>query len=260
MSKLIDKLNRVSQTAPQPIGFRTAQPAASKRNMLLIASFAQTSAENLTDYIDGADAGLLHISNLSSGIKALQKISPATPDIPWGIRLKDSGTSEIKQLIKAGCDFIVFSAGTPLAMLRKEDVGKVLEVETSLTEGLLRTLNELPIDAVLVGGAQDGDSSLTWHHLMLFQRFAALLTKPLLVSTSPNITDSELQALWDAGVDGVIIEVKAGQPAERLKELRQAIDKLTPAPRKRGKIEALLPRVAEKAELTTEQEEEEEEP
>jgi hypothetical protein len=144
-------------------------------------------------------------------------------------------------------------------MLQKEDVGKVLEVEPSLTEGLLRTLNELPADAVLIGSAQDGDSSLTWNHLMLFQRFAALLTKPLLISTPSNITDSELQALWDAGVDGIIIEVKAGQPAERLKELRQAIDKLTPAPRKRGKVGALLPRVAEKAESPTVEEEEEEE-
>ncbi|MBM4432926.1 MAG: hypothetical protein FJ025_02895 [Chloroflexi bacterium] len=258
MSKLIDKLNWVSQTAPQPLGFRTAQPVAPKRKMLLIVSFAQTSAENLTDYIDGADAGLLHISSLSSGAKALQKISQATPDIPWGVRLKDSGTGEIKQLIKAGCDFIVFSAGTPLAMLQKEDVGKVLEVEPSLSEGLLRTLNELPADAVLIDGTQDGDSSLTWHHLMLFQRFAALLTKPLLASTPSDITDSELQALWDAGVDGIIIEVKAGQPAERLKELRQSIDKLTPAPRKRGKVEALLPRIAERAELATEEEEEEE--
>lgn len=258
MSKLIDKLNRVSQTAPQPLGFRTTQPAASKRKMLLIASFAQTSAENLTDYINGADAGLLQISSLSSGSKALQKISQAMPDIPWGIRLKDSGSGEIKPLIKAGCDFMVFAASTPLAMLQKEDAGKILEVEPSLSEGLLRTLNELPADAVLIGNAQDEDSSLTWNHLMLFQRFAALLTKPLIASAPPNTTDSELQALWDAGVDGVIIEIKAGQPAERLKELRRAIDKLTPTPRKRGKVEALLPRIAERAELAAEEEEEEE--
>ena len=246
MSQFIDKLNQVSRVMPQTMGFRTAQPAPEKPKILLIASLAGDSADGLADYVVGADAGLLRIPKLSSGAKAIKEISQAAPDIPWGGWLRDINKAGIKQMAKADCDFLVFpAANTPLALLQNdEEVGKILEVEASLNEGLLRTVNELPIDAVLIAGSQEGEHFLTWHHLMLFQHFADLLTKPLLASTPPDVTANELQALWKAGVDGVVIEVAVGQPVDRLKELRQAIDKLAfPSQRKQGKTKALLPRI-----------------
>ena len=70
------------------------------------------------------------------------------------------------------------------------------------------------------------------------------------------VTPSELQALWQAGVDGVVVEVGVGQPAERLKELRQVIDKLVfPSPRKRKKAEVLLPYIGQEAGVVTGEEE-----
>jgi len=261
MSKLIDKLNRLSQAELQPMGFRIAQRASPKPKIQLVASLAQENAESLTDYVAGADAGLLRISKPSSGAKTLQKISQALPDIPWGGWLQGSGRGEIKQLTKVSCDFIVFPAtNTPLAILQNDEVGKILELEASLSEGLLRAANELPIDAVLIAGEHREDSPLTWQHLMLFQRFADLLTKPLLVSIPSEVTTGELQALWEAGVDSVVIEVRPGQPQDRLKELRQIIDKLAfPSPRKREKAKPLLPRISRETGITEEEEEEEEE-
>jgi hypothetical protein len=92
---------------------------------------------------------------------------------------------------------------------------------------------------------------------MLFQRFADLLTKPLLVSIPLIVTTSELQALWEAGVNGVVVEVGVGQPAERLKELRKIIDNLAfPSPRKREKAKALLPYISSEASEAIEEEEE----
>ena len=93
-------------------------------------------------------------------------------------------------------------------------MGKILEVETALSEGLLAAVNKLPVDAVLIGG--EPESFLTWNHLMHFQRCANLLTKPMLASIPSNVTASELQALWGAGVDGVVVEVGVGQPAGKL--------------------------------------------
>ena len=260
MSKFIDKLNQISQTTPQPMGFRATQPVSPKPKILLIASLAQAKADSMVDYVTGADAVLFHISKLSSGVKALQKMRQVASDIPWGVWLKNTGTEKIKQMAEAGCDFIVFpAANTPLATLQDEDMGRILEVEPSLSEGLLRVVNELPVNAVLIASDQEEGYSLTWHHLMLFQRFAALLTKPLLATIPSNVTGNELQVLWKAGVDGVVVEVEVEQPTERLKELRRLIDKLTfPSPRKQGKVEALLPRIAEETSPLTEEEEEEE--
>ncbi len=151
------------------------------------------------------------------------------------------------------------AANTPLTLLPDDDTGKILEIDSSLSDGLLRAANELPIDAVLITTEQKGEYFLTWHHLMLFQHFAGLLTKHLLAGIPSNVTANELQALWEAGVDGVVIEVSAGQPADLLKKLRQVIDKLAfPSQHKRGKIEALLPQIGREASIITEEEEEEE--
>jgi len=260
MSRFIDKLNRLSRAEPQPIGFRATQLASPKPKIQLVASLAQESVESLVDHTAGADAGLLRITKLSSGAKTLQQISQAVSDIPWGGWLKDSSPGGIKQMTKAGCDFIVFPAtNTPLAILQNDKVGKILEVEASLSEGLLRAANELPIDAVLIASEQREGYSLTWQHLMLFQRFADLLTKPLLVSIPPKVTAGELQAIWEAGVDGVVTEVTVEQPQDRLKELRQIIDKLAfPSPRKREKREPLLPYIGKEPSMETIEEEEEE--
>ena len=260
MSRFVDKLNQISQAAPQPMGFRLAQSVPSKPKVLLIASLPQANVDSLADYVAGADAGLLPISNLSSGAKTIQKICRAASDIPWGGWLRDVGQGEISQIVKAGCDFMVFPAAkTSLAVLQNSKVGKILEVEASLSGDLLRAVDELPVDAVLIAGEQKGGYFLTWHHLILFQRFANLLTKPLLVSVPSTVTANELQALWGAGVDGVVVEVGAGQPTERLNELRQAIDKLTfPPQRKRGKAEALLPYIGGETGIEAEVETEEE--
>ena len=54
------------------------------------------------------------------------------------------------------------------------------------------------------------------------------------------MTASELQAVWEAGVSGVV--VKVGRDRGGLKELSRSVSKLTfPPQRKRGKVEVVLP-------------------
>lgn len=260
MSKFIDKLNRLSRTEPQPIGFRTAQSTTPKPKIQLVARLTAESSEDLVERVIGADAGLLPITGLTSGAKTLQKISKAMPDIPWGVRLEGKHPGKTKPLSKTSGDFIVFPASTtPLTILENSEAGKILEVEASLDEGLLRAAGELPIDAVLVTVQEKESYVLTWQHLMRFRRFADLLTTPLLVSIPSEVTAGELQALWEAGVHGVVVEITVGQPQDRLKKLRQIIDKLTfPSPHQRGKTEALLPRTSQEPDASTAEEDEEE--
>ena len=257
MSKFINELKLVSQASPQPMGFRAASMAPPKPRMLLIATLAEAGIEHLADYVTGANAGLVPIPKLSSGAKTVNKVSQAMPDIPWGGWLKDIGGEKVKLVVEAGGDFIVFPPDTPLAILQDTEVGKILEVGASLSEGLLRTIDDLPVDAVLIGGEPEKDYPLTWRHLMLFQRCGDLLTKPLLASVPSGIGASELQALWAAGVVGVVVEAP---PEGRMAELRQMIDKLTfPLPSKRRKAEPLLPRITEETKTAPEEETEEEE-
>lgn len=260
MSRFIDKLNRLFRAEPQPMGFRAAKTDLPRTKIQLVASLAQENAESLAGYLGGADAVLLRISKPGQGTKALQKLSQAATDIPCGLWL-EGGLGRTKRMAKAGCDFIVFpAAATPLAAFENDETGRILEVEASLSEGLLRAANELPVDAVLVTGEEQGSFLLTWQHLLLFRRFADLLSKPLLVTVPAEVTADELQALWDAGVSGVLTKVEAGQSQDRIKKLRQVIDKLAfPSPHKREKAEAILPRIGLETGVTLAEEEEEEE-
>lgn len=253
MSKFIDKLIEVSQGGLKPMGFRMTAAAAPRPGMLLVASVAQTDVDHLAGGMAGADAGLLPIPKSGPGLKTLKKACQAMPDIPWGGWLKEVSQKGIGQMAEAGCDFVVFPAvSTSLAVLEEKKLGKVLEVEPGLDPGLLKAVDDLPVDAVLIAG---GKPSLTWQDLMFFRRGANILTKPLLVVVSPDITSSELQALREAGVTGVVVE--AGIEAGRLAELRQMIDKLPfPSPSKRRKVEPLVPRI--RGETLVESEEEEE--
>ena len=259
MSKFIDRLKQVSQAGPQPMGFRTEQTVSARPRIQLVASVTEGDIDNLVDYVTGADAAMLCISRIDSGTKILEKISKAVPEIPWGGWLGGAAKGT-KRLAKVGCDFVVFpTTSTALATLKDDEMGKIIQVETSLSEGLLRAVNELPVDAVLIDPEQEGKGSLTWYHLMLFQRFATLLTQPLLVKIPSKMTANELQALWEAGVDGVVVETGAGKPAEELKRLRRVINTFSfPSPRKREKKEALLPGFSKDTETVAEVEEEDE--
>ena len=247
MSKFVDRLNRLSRGETQAIGFTARQAASPQPKIQLIARLAAESAESLTGHIAGADAVLLSISKLATGAETLQKLSQSLPDIILGVWLKGSNNGDMKQLTKSGCDFVVFSAAdTPLTTMKNDkETGKILEVDASTSEGLLRTANELPVDAVIIAGEEKGIQVLTWQHLMLFKRFADLLTKPLMVPVPSQVTAGELEALWEAGVTAVVIEIEAKQSENRLVKLRQEIDKIEFSSRRSKRADALVPRTSQ---------------
>jgi hypothetical protein len=262
MSKFIDNLNQISQAAPQPIGFRTSKAAQTKHQLQLVAAMsAGGGTDTPADYATGADAGLLRVSKLSSGARTPKKLAPPTPDIPWGVWLEGAAREEPKQALELEFDFVIFTAvGTTMVVPPDDGAGIIIQVDTSIAEGLLRTVNELPVDAVLIASQPEGGSRLTWHQLMLFQRFASLVTKPLLVLIPPGTGGDELQLLWEVGIDGVVVETGPEQPTGEVTRLRQVIDGLKmPAARKRQKMDALLPRTEREAETIAEIEEDEDE-
>jgi hypothetical protein len=243
MSKLITRLKQLTRTEPQQMGFKTKQSDTPKVKIQLIASLPQDKAAKLVDYVTGADAGLIRISKAGYVTETLQSISQAAPDIPWGAWLSASNESEIKQSMEAGCDFIVFpAAGTPFVPFKDSEVGKILEIGSSVGDSLLRTANILPVDAVILSVKQVEEDVLTWEHLMDFQRFAGILNKPLMVPVPTKLTDDEILAIWEAGVNGLVIDLSTVDSQDTLKVLRQQIDELTfHLPRKSEKVEPLLP-------------------
>lgn len=260
MSRLIDKFHEASKVAAPPMGFRAARPATATPKILLITSLEAGELEKHADYLDAADAVLVRFIDTNLTVKAVQKIGSVLPDVSWGLYLADGDTKKVTAM-EAGADFVLFPSDSQVADTPKDDkTGKILQVESSMDDGLLRAINDLPVDAVLAADAFEGEApALVWHQLMIFQHLANLISKPLIIPVPASIGEKELKALWDAGVDGIILEAdKAGEAG--LKQLRQVIDKLPPrAGRKRGKVSVVLPRTPGEAPAPAPPDEEEEE-
>lgn len=253
MSRFIEKLNRLVKGTPQPLGFKKTATFPPKPKIQLIA----VPSKDATSLIaDGADALLLRISSASSIKKVLEKIS--SENIVWGGWLENGAQVNVDELVKAGCDFLVFSVDTPVTSIKNEEIGKILEVEASLSEGMLRAVSGLLVDAVLIDTEAKEGHPFTWQNLITLQRHSDFVSKPLLAPVAYDVTGDELKALWKVGIDGVIVETD--RESGRIKELRQLIDSLEfPWPRRRQKTEAILPRTAGLMALPAHDEEEEEE-
>ncbi len=254
MSKLIDVLTRTAETVSPPIGFRAGRAVPSKPSMALIARTEVTeSTAPPLDYAAGADAVIM--APTGTGKDAFRSPSNTV----WGLWLEGKNVPQLKSYIQAGADFAILPLNSALDLPGIEKIGKILLVESSLSEGLIRTINELPADAVLLADDEEATAIITWHRLMLCQRLADLLSKPLLTTVPVSIGSDGLQALWRAGVDGVVTTVKTGKQVEELKELRRAIDGSDFPARPRRRVAALLPHIAEESDTTIADEEEEEE-
>jgi hypothetical protein len=173
------------------------------------------------------------------------------------VYLEESG-GDTAALIEAGCDFIVFSPASLITDLPQDDnVGKLLQAESSMDDGLLRAVNDLPADALLVTDAFE--DKLQFHQLMIYRHLGNFISKPLIVPVSADITEAELKALQTAEIDGVIAEMDIAK-GEDLKELRKAISKLPPrTAKKREKGGVILPRMGGESPASAPPDEEEEE-
>jgi hypothetical protein len=256
MSKFAEKLQRVYRGAAAPIGFRRSTEAEPPP-LLVIANLTKVGAAEAKAIADaGIDAGIVIGAGLDA--KSFGQLSKAIGDVPLGLFLGSAEKEEIAQSVDLNCDFVVFGLKTPLEAVSREDVGKFLRVEPSLDSGLVRAINELPltVDGVLVAGEE---LSVTVERLLICQRFADLLTKPLLMTVNLSVTSTEISSLFQAGVNGLVLPEKA--PTETLAELKKVIASLPKVAKRQSKGAALLPRLGGGlgAEVQGGEEEEEEE-
>ncbi|MFC1961425.1 hypothetical protein ACFLWN_00030 [Chloroflexota bacterium] len=245
MSQLIEKLRKVAAATPQPIGFRRS--AAAKPQMVIIAELSpEIAGEQLSKATGSADAVLYPAPKQTKPDQEGEQ-----PELPWGLRLENEGKPQ------NGADFVIFPLHSKVtAAPDPEKCGRVIQIDLDLKEGMLKTVNQLPVDAVLAAMGENG--FLTWQQLLKLHRLANPLTKPLLLSVTEEVTPEELKAIWEAGIDGIVIKLSS-QDSNKIPLLRAAIaDFPARSPGQGNKNEALLPYHRERTEEPVEIEEEEE--
>jgi hypothetical protein len=260
MSRLLEKIKKQSENPTVQMGFRKAVSTVKPPAILLIAEVTAGDGGTALNKVEGADAVLLDSSSQELTAKHLKKMTEPLGDIPWGVILEQH-TDEINKIEEAGCDFVLLSPATPVAAAPKnEKTGKIIQVESSMDDGLIMALNTLPVDAVLADDIYGEGGVMSYHHLMMTGYLGMMVRKPLIVTAPLSITKDELKALWDAGVEAVMIVIDAAK-GEDLKELHAMAASLPPRSadkQKKGGI--LLPHAAGKlAEPIPDEEDEDDE-
>jgi hypothetical protein len=241
MSRLIDKFNKATKSTAQPMGFRTSRAAAPEPGLFLIVKTAPDILKNHSD-INSAAAVLIKAEGEMPAARNISKMIEGLEDVPAGLYLQDADDEGIAAMIEAGCDYFIFPASVKVFTVPDEKkTGRIIEIESAMDDSLLRAVNSLPVDAAMVADTFTG-GAMSWHELMIFQHLANTIAKPLIINIPADIADTELKALFEAGADGVVVDASALKPGG-LKKLQELIGKLPPrSARKRGKVDATLPR------------------
>ena len=219
------------------MGFRANRNNQAAPKLVLVAEAQDTI---IPETFEAADAVVIMPGKTKLNGNYFQSINADLSEKAWGVA---DGTMRAGAKPPDGCDFIVFSALSPVASLPEDETtGKILQLESSMDDGLIRAVNDLPVDAVVIADSLEDGPTVTLHRLMILRHVTHLVSVPVIVPVIAGVTAAELKALREAGVDGVLLNA-ADTAAGKAKDIKKLIDALPARPsRKKTKTEALLPR------------------
>jgi hypothetical protein len=249
VSKFIDRLKQLSEGTPQPIGFRLGAKAPARLRIQLIALLTGEKISIPQNSLAEADAVIVAVTdNISTD--TLSTVNQSNNGKPVGIQFPSR--------ISDGMDFIVFSTELPISAIPDKKAGKILKINAEISDGMMRAVNALPVDAVIMVYQSQNDNA-TFQDLLNIKRFTGVINKPFLLTVSAGIDTGDLQAFWEAGVDGIVVDI-TGNPGETLKNLRKNIEKLEfPDEKRKERLTPSVPRPAPQLQEHEDEEEEEEE-
>ena len=256
----MDKLEAISEGRGQPIGFGAAASREKRAPVLVVAAVPSGNARLAAVAEDGGADAVLFIGDRKAE-QGSRKVAARKTDVPWGALLNPATAQAVEELVEAKCDFVVLSpAGTQASVLREEGIGKVLRVDSSLDDSLVRAINRLDVDAVLLAPLEEEGFPLTVQQVMAFERLAAAAGKHILVAMPPEMPVADIETVWGLGAGALVVDLTVDNPEDRLADVKQAIEKL-PSRRKRpkSKLSASLPLSGERSQQGAPDEEEEEE-
>ena len=223
MSKFIKKLQGTSGRKGQALGFGATAQSRDRVPMLIVAMLGRITPDAARDAVsNGAEALLLNAEDMNAQIETLSQITAEIKGTPWGMRLEPKDVAQIGELAKAGCDYLVFTPEMAGQAISNTEMGRVLAIDTSLSDGLARAAGQLFCDAVLF--REPHESPLTVHQLLDYQRLADLTGKPAMAFAPFDVSD--LGALHEVGITGIVVDFERDNLEERLREAKVTIQRL----------------------------------
>lgn len=261
MSKFLERLDHIARGTPTALGFATS--TASRERVPPLALLAQVSAPKNSAINKLSKAGVDAFILASKGRKTqdLKRDAKQLNGLVWGVAVEALGREQMEGCKTIGGDFMVFGIeGTRADALEEGDMARILRIPANLEESLLRNLEDLPIDVVLLE-RPGAEGPLTLAHLLAMSNVRAAMSRYLLLEWDGDLTSHDLEQLRDLGVDGILFDTSKAT-ATVFKAMHDIIDGL---PKRRPKGEqrpmAVLPRMSRlsSGRRRTEEEEDEEE-
>lgn len=187
-----------------PIGFAGRGQA---RRARALALGVERTSERSADVPPGADF-VLFSSPRSGGASRL--------DVPWGVPASP-GVGEEQGA--SGPDFVVLSVDGALTALPPQSSARVVRVAADLPPELVRPLNALRPDALLV---QVGEPE-SLRDLLRIGMFAGVVQAPVLAEVGSALDQPRLELLASLGVNGLVLTGAAASD-EAIGKTRAAID------------------------------------
>ncbi len=243
MSRFIESLTKLHKPEPQPLGFATSGPAKPRARLPVAVILGSRNLDKILENVGEVEGVLVRVTG-PEDLKAVQKTCQDKDNPPAGGLVTGTQKDLLEEVSADSCDFVVLPIEAPVRLSEQEKLGRILQVDPGLSEALLRTIGDLPIDAALFS-PDWSEKTLSLADLMTVRRLALLISKPILLVVPPTLSQSELQALWDLGVSGLVVDVPDAATSKKLGELRKNLDKLSlPSLRRKDKVSPILPRLA----------------
>ena len=239
MSKLLSKLEKISRGSSTPLGFGAASRIEKTPSMALVGLLTQNYSQGVSRLVKvDADGALFTGEDMDVKIAGS---AGNLKKVPWGIRVNELDSDRANRLIDEGCDFFVTNPERIMVDAIMDDkAAYLLSLPPGPEESLLRTIEDLPVDAVYMS-LNPWESRLTLEHLINISSARTMFDKYLLVEVPATLSYKELESLRDVGVDA--LGVDAGRSSEKV--LTSLKEKLFSLPRQRKsrpeKLSAFIP-------------------
>lgn len=238
MSKLLERLEQIKAGVPAPLGF--GAPRAQKTpGLALVGLVSRDHAQGIQTLADLQPDAVL-VSGVDDNAALKELVQPLADSVPWGADRASLGEEDAQALEEAGCGFLAFSlGGATVAAMGSEEMARVLRVDSGIDQDQLRAIDALPLDVLLVSIPQPS-TPWTLEDLANVALVGRRVDKYVLVPVSQAPGAKELEAVRDAGVNGLVLDVAQASP-EALSELKAALlDMPRQRPRTRERPVALL--------------------
>jgi hypothetical protein len=234
MSSFRTRLRQTAQASRgRQMGF-AATATSESRAQLLVAAIVDDASE--VGALIEAGAGAL----IATSVDALEAIVSAAGEAPVGVRADATTVATAQQAREAGVDFIAFNdAETEAEALLEQDPGRVLLVESEMSEEQLKLYSGLRLDAVIVAPPP---APMTVRDQLTLRRIAELTGAPLIVPTAEAPSTEALHAWRNAGTLAVLVPGEAALVSATVEAAKAVPAPQAPRDEERGI--ALVPSVA----------------